>query len=87
MASGFQYVDFKNANLTGTPIKIDGVYETIEGNYRRVLILKNVNLNGSERSNVTAFVTVSEDNFELYYGNPGYKIVVTQTDMVSNVNI
>lgn len=87
MASGFQYVDFKNANLTAVPVKIDRVYETIEGNYRRVLILKNGNVHGSERSNVTAFVTVVGSNFELYYGNPGYKIVVTPENMVSLVNI
>lgn len=87
MASGFQYIDFKNANLTAVPIKIDGIYSSIESNYRRVLILKNGNVHGTERSNCTAFCTVVSNNFELFYGNPAYKILVTPDDMVSLVNI
>lgn len=83
--TGFQYVDFKNVDITTTPKQIRGIYKVLEGNYRRALILHNGVVNGSERADCTAFATVSGTDFLLYYGNPAYHIKVTENDMVSLV--
>ena len=48
--SGYKIVDLKNTNLVnGTPVKIKGLYEEIESNYRKPIILSNVVIDKVER--------------------------------------
>lgn len=56
MRGGYKIIDLRDVKLidkdpttaiTGVG-KADGVYEAIEGNYRKPLFLSNVNLNGAE---------------------------------------
>lgn len=86
MATGFQYVDFKNVDITTTPKQVKGIYKTIKGNYRRALILHNCSINGSEIADCTAFAKLVSNNFVLYYGDTAYHISVTENDMVSIVS-
>lgn len=86
MATGFQYLDFKNVDITTTPKQVKGIYKTIKGNYRRALILHNCSINGSEIADCTAFAKLVSNNFVLYYGDKAYHISVTGTDMVSLVS-
>ena len=86
MATGFQYVDFKNVDITTTPKQVKGIYKTINGNYRRALILHNCSINGSKMADCTVFAKLVSNNFVLYYGDPAYHISVTGNDMVSLVS-
>ena len=87
MATGFQYVDFKNVDITTTPKQVKGVYKTIKENYRRALILHNCSINGSEIADCTVFAKLVSNNFVLYYGDPSYYINITGADMVSLVSV
>ena len=87
MATGFQYVDFKNVDLTTSPKLINGIFKTIKGNYRRALILHNCSVNGSEIADCTAFAKLVGNNFVLYYGDPTYNINITENDRVSLVSV
>jgi hypothetical protein len=84
---GYQLVDFKDINLTTNAVKIEGVYETIESNNRKPLLLHNGVVNNVERADCYAFCVVDGTDFKLYYGNPAYYIKVTDEDMVSLVSI
>ena len=86
MASGFQYVDFNNVDITTTRKQVKGVYKTIKGNYRRALILHNCSVNGSNIANCTTFAKLVSNNFVLYYGDTAYHISVTENDMVSIIS-
>ena len=87
MATGFQYVDFNNVDITTTPKQVKGIYKTIKGNYRRALILHNCSINGSEIADCTVFAKLVSNNFVLYYGDPSYYINITGADMVSLVSV
>lgn len=87
MAKGFQYVDFKNVDITTSPKKVNGIFNTIKGGYRRALILHNCSVSGSEITDCTAFAKLVGNNFVLYYGDPSYYINITGTDMVSLVSV
>ena len=86
MATGFQYLDFKNVDITTSAKQIKGIYKTIKDGYRRALILHNCSISGSEISDCTVFVKLVSNNFVLYYGDPAYHISVTANDMVSVVS-
>lgn len=48
--SGYKIVDLKNTNLVNrTPVKIKGLYEEIENNYRKPIILSNVVIDRVEK--------------------------------------
>ena len=87
MATGFQYLDFKNVDITTTPKQVKGIYKAIKDNYRRALIVHNCSVNGSEIDDCTAFAKLVSNNFVLYYGDPAYHINITGTDMVSLVSV
>ena len=87
MATGFQYLDFKNVDITTSAKQIKGIYKTIKDGYRRALILHNCSINGSEIADCTVFAKLVSNNFVLYYGDPSYYINITGTDMVSLVSV
>ena len=84
---GYIIIDFKNVNLTTGGAIIDGVYERLEGNHRKPLLLSNGVVNGSERADCFAFATVEGTDYHIYYGNPKYYIKVTDDNAVSLVEI
>ena len=87
MATGFQYLDFKNVDITTSPKKVNGIFKTIKNNYRRTLILHNCSLSGSKISDCTAFAKLVGNHFVLYYGDTAYYINITENDMVSLVSV
>lgn len=87
MRGGYKIINFKDVNLTTSPVKIDGIYASIENNYRKALLLSNGVVNGSERADCFAFATVVGSDYHLYYGNPAYYISVDADDMVKLVSI
>lgn len=71
---GYKIIDLKNANFTigGSAIEIKGIYESLEGNYRKPTLLSNIVLSGVERTDrfaifgiedgaYVSIVTISED--------------------------
>lgn len=84
---GYKMIDFKDINLTTSEVKIPGIYNAIESNNRKPLLLHHGTVNGVERADCYAFATVDSQNYKLYYGNPAYYIQVTPDDMVSLVSI
>lgn len=86
MAAGTIYINFKNKNITTSPVKIDGIYEALESNHRNAIRLTNVVVNGVERADCMASATVVGTDYHLYYDNTDY-ISVTKEDMVQLVSI
>lgn len=84
---GYIIIDFKNTNLTTEGVIIDGIYERLEANHRKAILLSNGVVNGTERADCFAFATVSGTDYHLYYGNPAYYIKVTEDNTVSLVSV
>ena len=80
---GYQLVDFKDINLTTSKVKIDGIYETIESNNRKPLLLHNVVVNNLEIADCYAYCVAIDQKYQLYYGNPDNYIIVDKNNMVS----
>lgn len=74
-------VDFKNANLSSTATTIKGIYNMIEGNYYKPLLLSNLVIDNINKPSIYAEVSVSETNysFSVYGGT----ITITEEDKVS----
>ena len=87
MAAGTIYINFKNKNITTSPVKIDGIYEALKSNHRNAIRLTNVVINGVENADCMAFSTVVGTDYHLYYGNSASYISVTKEDMVQLVSI
>lgn len=89
MKGGYTILDFKDINIQvgNTPTKIEGIYEKIEGNYRKPLLLEGLVINGIER--VSRFVVFGnyQGNFRATIGINGNVMVLTCTvtpeDMVT----
>ena len=62
--SGYKIVDLKNTNLVnGTPVKIKGIYEEIESNYRKPIILSNVVIDRVEKIDKWVNFSHSENSY------------------------
>lgn len=78
---GYQIVDFMNENLTADGVVIPDVYETIEGNYNKALLLSGLVIGGAEKADVyaPAIVNGGDYTFAVYGGT----ITVADTDTVT----
>lgn len=63
MRGGYQIVDFHNENLSGSSVTIPGIYESIEGNHYKPLLLSGVVLDNVEKADVFAPADISGGNF------------------------
>lgn len=74
-------VDFKNVNLTSTETTIHGVYNMIEGNYYKPLLLSNLVIGNINKPSIYAEVSVSGTSysFSVYGGT----ITITEEDNVT----
>lgn len=62
--NGYKIVDLKNTNLVNeTPVKIKGLYEEIESNYRQPIILSNVVIDGVEKIDKWVNFSHSENSY------------------------
>lgn len=79
---GYKIIDLKDAQLTvETPQAIDGIYESIESNYRKAIMLSNITLAGIKHANTFVEVTTSGSN--LVISVYGYTLTITEDDVVT----
>lgn len=82
---GYQIIDFKNQNLTTTATVIDGIYDSIEGNNRKSLLLSNLIIDGTECADTFATASVSGSNYVL--SAYGATITVTSDNNVTSTAV
>lgn len=81
MRGGYQMIDLKNKSLSTTEVEIPGVYEAIEGNYRKPILLHNINLGGTEKADAYVDFTLSSTTYSAtVYGGT---IAITEDDEVT----
>lgn len=78
---GYKMLDLKNQSLSTTKTTITGIYESIENNYKKVLMLCNINIENIEKAN--AFVTFNINNTAYECIVYGYTIKITNDDEVT----
>lgn len=84
MRGGYQILDLNDTNLvSGNGKTIGGIYDLIEGNYRKPILLSGLVIDGIEQADVFVQFTVSEDSFktEIAQGS----IVITDDDTLSYI--
>lgn len=82
MRGGYKIIDLQNINITTTEVTIDNLYESIESNYRKPLLLNNLVINGSELPNVYVYAIVDNTNYKIYYGDTVNHLLVTDTNTI-----
>lgn len=80
MKGGYRIIDLKNTDITvsGDAVKVEGVHQSIEANYRKPIILSGITLGGLEKPD--AWV-----NF--YVSGTDYKGVIGKTDAGADLTI
>lgn len=79
---GYQIVDFKNVSLTADDeTTVAGVYEAIEGNYNKRLVVSGIVIGSTEYDDVTVDAAVVGTDF--VFRAYGYKFVVASDDGVT----
>lgn len=83
---GYKIIDFKDTPFEtgGATMMITGIYDAIEGSYRKPLLLAGLIIDGKELNDAYAIPTVNESNyvFTVY----GKTITIQSTDAVSVAN-
>ena len=82
MIGGYQILNFNNVSLTsGSGVKIEGVYDTLEGNYRKPILISGLVIEGIEQVSTFSQFVVADGSYktELAQGS----IVITDDDTVS----
>lgn len=82
MNGGYQVFDLQGANITSAGVKIEGLHEFLEGR-RKVVILENLVLDGSEKGSVVCGVVNGEP--VTLKTVEGFSITVTFEDLVTKV--
>ena len=77
---GYKIIDLKNKSITTTGVTVDGIYEEIEGSYRKPLLLTHIVINGVEKNDafVNVVIQASIYKFSLY----GYSWEINSADLV-----
>lgn len=82
LKGGYKIIDFKDINLvTGTASTIAGVYDAIESNYRKAILISGIVIDGVEKAD--AFVELSVDNSNFVGSLYGKTLTITNTDKVT----
>lgn len=82
---GYKIIDFKDNALSTTSVTIDGIYDSIENNYRKPLLLSGLVLNSVEKPDAFALPIVSGTSF-VFENVYGYDITITQDDGVTSAS-
>lgn len=85
LKGGYKIIDLKGIDVTQSAMMVEGVYESIESNYGKPLLISGIVIDGVEKDDVFVQATLngSAYEFELY----GYTIQVQDTDAVGVKNI
>lgn len=79
---GYKIINFKNINIkTGNSTTIKGIYELIEANYKKALMISGLMIDDIVQSDFFANYKVNNSNFEIAYN--GGTLTVEQDDTVS----
>ena len=83
---GYKIIDFKDKPLVtgGSPLKIEGIYDTVEDSYLKPLLLSGLNIDGTERNEGYTTPAISGSNY--VFTAYGKTITITNADEVSVVN-
>jgi len=80
--SGYKLINFKNIDLkTTVATEIAGIYETIESNYRKPLVLERLVLDGVEV--IDKWVNAQVENNKFTFAIPEGTIEVDNNDQVT----
>lgn len=84
---GYKIIDLKDTNLTtSASATLSGIYEAIESNYRKPILLSGIVINGVEKADAFVTVNVSNSNFvisNLY----GMNLTITDEDAITTANV
>lgn len=88
---GYQVLDIKNKDLTiGEATEITGTYETLEGNYRKAILLSNLVIGGVEYPNRFVEFGTEQSKFVTHLSIDGgvtqLKLTIDDNDMVKIEN-
>lgn len=64
MKGGYQIIDFHGVNITGSAKTIPGIYESIEGNHHKPLLLSGIVLSGIGKADVFAAAETDAGNYK-----------------------
>ena len=83
---GYKIIDFKGTPFVtgGSPLKVDGIYDTVDASYRKPLLLSGINIDGKERNE--GYVTPALSGSNYVFTAYGKTITITNADEVSIVN-
>ena len=81
---GYKIIDLHNYDFTdvGTETTITGIYEELEGNYHKAVMLSNVTFKGIEITSQFVPVTISESAYKLAMVGVG-TFTVTNDDKIT----
>ena len=81
--SGYQIISLRDTPFVtgGSTMMLDGIYDQIESNNRKPILLDGIVIDGIEKNAVYTQVTVNGSNFE--FNVYGKTITITDTDAVS----
>lgn len=78
---GYKIIDLKDNSLSNDAVTIEGIYEAIEGSYRKPLLLSGVNIGGTEKPDVFVEANVSGSDYTIVaYGGT---LTITDEDSVT----
>ena len=83
LKGGYKIIDFKDINLvTGTASTIAGVYDAIESNYRKAILISGISIDGVKMAD--SFVELLLVDGTEYTGTLyGKTLTITDTDAVT----
>lgn len=83
LKGGYKIIDLKNLSLSDESVTIPGIYESIEGNYRKPLLLSGINLGRVEKAD--AFITAIAGDNAYTISVYGGTITITNENAVTYV--
>lgn len=78
---GYQIIDLKNNDLLSLS-SLAGIYDAIEGNYRKAILLSGIVISGVEKSDIFTIPEVSGSSFVLR-NVYGYDVTIADDDSIS----
>lgn len=79
---GYTIINLKDTDFTlDTAVTVRGIYERVEGSYRKPILISGLTIGGVEQADVYAQVTV--DGTSIVLTTPVHTITVTDEDVIT----
>lgn len=75
----------KNLSIDGDAVNIPGIYDSVENNYRKVLLLSGIVIDGIEKPDAFVTFTNNAGNYETTFEN--VKITISNDDNITISNV